>query len=85
MATRGILGKNIKGFATIKDDLLEEHRGERALMRDGKLVGTYPTDVAARTAARMMFPDGEFAISPEIGAEPESFGSLGMRLHQVEF
>lgn len=85
MATsRKNLGRNIRAFAAMKEDLLAEHKGKHALLHDETLVGLYPTAVAARAAASVMYPEGEFAISPKIGAEPESFGSLGFQLRPVK-
>lgn len=43
-------------------DLLEDHSNEWVLLRDRRLVGVYPTGIAANQAGRERFPDRRFSI-----------------------
>ena len=43
-------------------ELLEHHRNEWALLRERRLVGVYPTGIAANQAGRVRFPDRRFSI-----------------------
>lgn len=70
--------RNIEAFKALEGELLEEHRGRYALLRDGELVGTYSDKGSARVDAVRRYPDGRCAISPAIGSPPVSLGAVGL-------
>lgn len=71
---RDALRENITAFHKLEEMLKAEHPGKHALLHKGELVGAYATKDEARKAA-LAFQPGEFAISPRIGAPPESLGA----------
>ena len=70
--------QNIAAFKTLETELLAEHRGRYALLHDGELVATFVDKESARIEAVRRYPDGRFAISPAIGARPDSLGAVGL-------
>lgn len=76
---RDALRKNITAFHELEERLKAEHPGKHALLHKGELVGAYATKDEARQAA-LAFRPGEFAISPRIGAPPESLGTGALYL-----
>ena len=77
--TKETLRKNIRAFERVEEHLLRSAKGEYALLFNGEVIATYPSKEAARAAADKQFPEGGFAISPEIGAPPERLGSIGFQ------
>lgn len=53
--------------------LLDKHRDQIALMRDGKIVAYYPSMDEAAPAAREQFPDGIYSFQT-VTDEPMDFG-----------
>ena len=84
MGPTGTLRKNIKAFRAMEEDLKRDHSGMHALLHDGELVGMFAVKEAARLEAERRFPNGGFAISPVIGAPPESLGAIGLHLASAE-
>lgn len=81
--SRESLRENIQAFETIKPELLEKHKGQYALLHDATLVDVFPDKESARVAAAELFPEGDFAISPEIGAPAETLGAIGLYVTPV--
>ncbi len=67
--------RNFEAFQKLLPGLLDEHFGEIAVMRDGKLFALYPTMEEAGPAARKEFPDGFFSYQ-EVDDEPADFGGM---------
>ena len=67
----------------MEDELRKEHSGRYALLYDAELIDVFHDKDAARFEAAKRFPEGEFAISPAIGAEPEDLGALGLMVAPV--
>ena len=65
--------RNYDAFMRRLGDILEDHRDELALMRDGEIVGYYSTPREALMAASEIFPDGIFSIQ-EVTDEPIDLG-----------
>ncbi|HEX8655769.1 MAG TPA: hypothetical protein VF693_11170 [Allosphingosinicella sp.] len=65
--------RNYDIFMRILGSILEEHRDQLALMRDGKIVGYFDTPREALLAAADRFPDGVFSIQ-EVTDEPIDLG-----------
>ena len=82
--SREMMRDNIQAFGKLKPELIENHKGKFALMRNGALVDVFPDKRAARAAAEEQFSDGNFAISPEIGAPPATLGAIGLYVSPVE-
>jgi len=53
---------NYDAFVRLLGSILEDHRDQLALMRDGKIVGFFDTPKAALQAANSMFPDEIFSL-----------------------
>lgn len=81
--TRENLRRNIKAFKAMEAELREKHPGRYALLHNEELVDVFHDKDAARIEAARRFPEGEFAISPAIGAEPENLGALGLMVASV--
>jgi len=64
---------NYDAFVRMLGGILDDHRDELALMRDGTIVGYYETPRAALQAADSMFPDQVFSIQ-EVTDEPLDLG-----------
>ena len=82
--TRENLRRNINAFNAMETELREKYLGQYALLYDEKLIGVFYDKEAARIEAARRFPEGEFAISPAIGAPPENLGSLGLLVVPAE-
>ena len=78
--SRKNLRRNINAFKTMESELLEKHPGGYALLYDEGLIGVFPDKESARITATRRFPDGEFAISPAIGAPPATLGAIGLHM-----
>lgn len=65
--------RNYDAFMRMLGTLLDLHRDQLALMRDGRIVGYYDTPRGALLAASELFPDGIFSIQ-EVTAEPIDLG-----------
>ena len=77
------LRRNIKAFRAMESELRENHPGRYALLYEEELVGVFPDKESARIEAGRRCPGGEFAISPAIGARPESLGAIGLLVAPV--
>ena len=53
---------NYDAFVRLLGGILEAHRDQLALMRDGKIVGFFDSPKAALQAATSMFPDEIFSL-----------------------
>lgn len=65
--------RNYDAFTRILGTILSDHRDQLALMRDGEVVGFYPTPREALQAAAQKFPDRIFSIQ-EVTDEPIDLG-----------
>jgi hypothetical protein len=65
--------QNYDAFVRKLGSILETHRDQLALMRDGKIVGYFNTPRDALYAATERFPDGLFSIQ-EVTDEPIDLG-----------
>ena len=65
--------RNYDAFVRILGTILDDHRDELALMRDGAVVGFFETPRQALEAASERFPDGVFSIQ-EVTDEPIDLG-----------
>ena len=65
--------RNYDAFMRMLGTLLDGHRDQLALMRDGHIVGYYDTPRSALLAASELFPDGIFSIQ-EVTDEPIDLG-----------
>ena len=54
--------QNFEEFEKLLPSILPHHRGQFALMRDGKIMGYYSSPADARSAADLAFKDGLFSI-----------------------
>ena len=60
-------------------NLLHQHRGKFALIRDGQVLSFYDTALDAQTAGSQLYPDGLFSIQKV----SEEVGDLGLYSHAV--
>ena len=65
--------RNYDVFMRKLGSILDEHRDQLALMRDGRIVGYFETPREALRAASERFPDGIFSIQ-EVTDEPIDLG-----------
>ncbi len=65
--------QNYDAFMRMLSAILDNHRDQLALMRDGKIVGYYETPHEALVAADAKFPDQIFSIQ-EVTDEPLDLG-----------
>jgi hypothetical protein len=65
--------RNYDAFMRVLASILDEHRDQLALMRDGAIVGYFDTPREALIAATERFPDGIFSIQ-EVTDEPIDLG-----------
>jgi hypothetical protein len=65
--------QNYDAFVRKLGSILETHRDQLALMRDGKIVGYFNTPREALRVASEKFPDGIFSIQ-EVTDEPIDLG-----------
>ena len=65
--------RNFDAFSRMLGSIIEEHRDQLALMRDGRIVGYFATPREALRAAHEKFPDGIFSIQ-EVTDEPIDLG-----------
>jgi hypothetical protein len=54
--------RNYDAFMKMLPELLTQHRGQHALMKDGKVLGFYSTPQDASSAAETFIPDGLYSI-----------------------
>jgi hypothetical protein len=64
---------NYDAFMTMLPSLLDEHRNQEALMRNGRIVGYFDKAIDAYRAGIKRFPDGIFSIQ-EVTDEPIHLG-----------
>jgi hypothetical protein len=72
--------RNYDAFVRVLGKILEKHRDQLALMRDGKIVGYYGTPREALEAAIAKFPDQIFSIQ-EVTDEPIDLGFWSHAAH----
>ena len=65
--------QNYDAFMRVLGGILEAHRDQLALMRDGKIVGFFDSPRAALQAANTMFPDEIFSLQ-DVTDEPIDLG-----------
>ena len=65
--------QNYDAFVRKLGSILEAHRDQLALMRDGRIVGYFNTPREALQVASEQFPDGIFSIQ-EVTDEPIDLG-----------
>jgi hypothetical protein len=65
--------RNYDAFMGMLGSILDEHRDQLALMKDGRIVGYFDTPRQALEAASDRFPDGVFSIQ-EVTDEPIFLG-----------
>ena len=65
--------RNYDAFVRILGSILNDHRDELALMKDGRIVGYFHTPREALRAAADKFPDQIFSIQ-EVTDEPIDLG-----------
>lgn len=65
--------RNYQAFIQQLSAMLESHRDEYALMREGQIIGFYPSPGAADRAGLERFPDDIFSIQ-EVTDEPIDLG-----------
>ena len=54
--------RNYEAFMRMLPDLLMQHRGQHALMKDAKVLGFYSTPQDASSAAESFISDGLYSI-----------------------
>lgn len=64
---------NYDAFVRSLGRILEKHRGQFALMRNGEIIGYFDRPGAANVAAHKKFPDGLYSIQ-EVTDEPIDLG-----------
>lgn len=67
------IDRNYDAFMRNLGSIINEHRDQLALMRDGIIVGYFDTPREALRAASEQFPDGIFSIQ-EVTDEPIDLG-----------
>ncbi len=65
--------RNYDAFMRVLDSIVDDHRDQLALMREGAIVGYFNTPRQALEAAAALFPDGIFSIQ-EVTDEPIDLG-----------
>ena len=65
--------ENYEAFRRELPDLLQTHRGQFALMRDGKVVSFFDTPRDAYLAGQKIYPDGRISIQ-EVVETPVDLG-----------
>lgn len=71
---------NYDAFVRMLGGIIDDHRDELALMRDGKIVGYFDTPKAALQAANALFPDDVFSLQ-EVTDEPIDLGFWSQVAH----
>ena len=72
--------KNYEAFNEKLPDLLPEHRGKVALMKDGQVVGIFDTTLAAYVAGQAQFGMGNFSMQKIID-QPIDLGYFSHGVH----
>jgi hypothetical protein len=67
------IDRNYEAFMAMLPSLLDEHRDQEALMRNGRIVGYFDKAVDAYQAGVERFPDGIFSVQ-EVTDEPVHLG-----------
>lgn len=67
------IDRNYDAFMRNLGSIINEHRDQLALMRDGTIMGYFDTPREALRAASEQFPDGIFSIQ-EVTDEPIDLG-----------
>lgn len=65
--------RNYEIFERLLPDMLQQRRGEVALMRSGEILDFFPCESAALAEGRNRFPDGVFSIQ-EVTDRPADLG-----------
>lgn len=65
--------QNYDAFMRVLGSIIDQHRDQLALMRDGKIVGYFDTPRDALKAADTLFPDKIFSIQ-DVTDEPIDLG-----------
>jgi hypothetical protein len=65
--------RNYDAFMRMLGSILDDHRDQLALMRDGTVVGYFDTPREALIAGTQRFPDGIFSLQ-EVTDEPIDLG-----------
>lgn len=65
--------RNYDAFARLLGQIIESHRGEVALMRDGEIADFFPDVTTALREGRRRFADGIFSIQ-EVDDTPIDLG-----------
>ena len=60
--------RNYEIFKALEPELIQEKKGQYALMREGKVIAFYKESIEAHSAGWGLFPDGRFSFH-EIGRE----------------
>ena len=70
---RAEVDRNYDAFVRMLSGIVNQHRDQMALMRDGAVVGFFDTPGEANRAGLHRFPDGVFSIQ-EVTDEPIDLG-----------
>ena len=65
--------RNFEAFEAMLHGILPIHRGEFALMNNGKVLSYFPSEADALAAGRRMFDDGVFSVQ-EVTDRPVDLG-----------
>ena len=74
---------NIRAFKNLEESLRVEHPGKYALMHHGEVVLFFNDQEDAHMMGQQMYLEGDFSVSPRIGASPESLGAAARYLTPV--
>jgi hypothetical protein len=74
-AQRREVDRNFDCLQRQLSEILPEHEGQYALMRDGRIVGYFDNVRAALTEAANAYPDRIFSVQ-EVTAEPVDLGAF---------
>jgi hypothetical protein len=72
--------KNYEEFLKLLPSIIRDHRGEYALMKDGKIITFFLTSVDARAAADSFITDGLFSIQ-QVTDLPIDLGYFNYAIH----
>lgn len=67
------IDRNFDIFETLLPELIEEHAGQFALMREGKIVGFHDDEMQALAIGRQRFDDGIYSIQ-QVSRRPADLG-----------
>lgn len=72
-ASQKTIDDNYAAFERVLPDIMQQHAGRFALMRDAKIVDFYDTARDAVTAGACLYEDGEFSVQ-EVTQTPVNLG-----------